>query len=160
MLCPLLAYDVDGNVVAVLDHVVARDPSGKVAGLVDFASHEDAGGEHTDIWSVSNAVGSKVWPEWLGSQAHEFHVELDGPPGRKRISALVHNDSGFRRERATLEANIAMRIAIYAPDPADIRDLVGGPDSPLLLDFYGAVEIVAPLPASDLPILTISDLIV
>jgi len=108
----LLAYDGNGDVVATLDHVVARDDHGNVVGLVDFEAHEAAGAEHTDIWNVSNATGSKVWPEWLGGRAHEFRVELAGPPGAKRITALVHRDSGHRRDRAAIEAAIPMQMVL------------------------------------------------
>jgi len=149
----LLAYDATGSIVGTLDYVVARDADGNVVGLVDFAVHEDVGGEHTDIWTMSNAVGSKVWPEWLGGQASQFRVELDGPPGRKHIAALVHRTSGHRRERATVEANIALRIAVYDPAPADIRDLVGGPDRPLQLDDDGKVKIKAPVVRPNLPLI-------
>jgi len=151
----LLAYDTAGTVVATLDYVVARDDEGNVVGLVDFAAHEEAGGEHTDIFVVSNATGSKVWPEWLGSGAHDFTVELAGPPGGKHIAALVHKTSGHRRERATVEANIAMRVAVYGPDPADIRDLVGGPDRPLALDDDGKVKVMAPPVRPNLPLVAV-----
>lgn len=127
----LLAYDTAGNVVATLDYMVRYDDDGAPLGLVDFESHEKAGGEHTAIWNVENAAGSKVWPEWLGSRVHDFRVELEGPPGRKRIAALVHKVTGARRDRAALEAAIAERIAHAAGKPADLRDLVGGPDRPL-----------------------------
>jgi hypothetical protein len=138
MLGMLIAYDVNGNIIATLDHCVARDESGAVVGLIDFDAHETAGGEHLDIWNVDDAKGSKVWPEWLGREAHRFKVELEGPPGQKRIAALVHKQSGQRRERVVVEAAIAGRIAA-APEgePADIRDLVGGPDRPLRLDAEG-----------------------
>lgn len=72
--------------------------------------------------------------------------------------------SGFRRRRATIKAVIAERVAVrqaeanairaslpqlrdpdgrflprpeVLPEPADIRDLVGGPDHPLVLDDTG-----------------------
>jgi len=153
MLSMLLAYNASGTVVATLDYVVSRDDEGNVVGLVDFAAHEEAGGEHTDIFVVSNATGSKVWPEWLGGRAHDFTVELAGPSGGKHIAALVHRTSGHRRERATVEANIALRIAVYDPEPADIRDLVGGPDRPLQLDDDGKVKIKAPVVRPNLPLI-------
>jgi hypothetical protein len=131
----LVAYDAAGNVIATLDHMVAKDADGNVTGLIDFAAHQDADGEHTDIWQVSSAVGSKVWPEHLGSQAHDFRVELAGPPGGKHIAALVHKTSGHRRERASIEAAIAT-----APDvngARDLRHIVGGPQKPLHLDADG-----------------------
>lgn len=137
MISCLIAYDADGNVVATLDHMVVRDVDGNVVGLIDFAAHEAAGGEHLDIWVHSAAAGSKVWPEWLGSRAHEFRVELVGPPGGKHIGALVHRQSGHRRGRAEVEAAIAQVIAEAGDEPADIRHIVGGPDRPLPLDADG-----------------------
>lgn len=109
----LLAYDFNGDVVATLDYLVIYDetkPGRPPLGLVDFAAHEEAGGEHTDIWSNDAAVGSKTWPEWIGGRAHEFTVELDGSPGAKRIVALVHKESGHRRERAAVGAEIERRL--------------------------------------------------
>jgi len=137
MLAMLVAYDTAGNVVATLDHLVARGVGGNVTGLIDFAAHEEAGGELLDIWNVQGAVGSKVWPEWLGGRAHDFRVEKDGPPGAKRISALVHKTSGYRRERSDVISAINARVAEANGKPADIRDLVGGPDRPLRLDDEG-----------------------
>ena len=143
----LVAYDGAGNVIATLDHVVARDDKGEVAGLVDFAVHEENGGEHTDIWSVDGAAGSKVWPEWLGARAHDFRVELNGPPGHKRIAALIHKTSGRRRERAAIEAAIERRRAgTPKGQPLDLRDIVGGPDRPLPLDDEGR-DAIRPDPA-------------
>jgi hypothetical protein len=138
----LLAYDPTGAVVATLDHMVARDDEGNVVGLIDFAAHEAAGGEHTDIWMHHGAAGSKVWPEWLGGQAHSFRVELDGSPGAKHIAALIHRDSGHRRERDAIEAAIAA-----VPDHGsgkDIRHIVGGPGRPLALDDKGRTATVKP----------------
>jgi hypothetical protein len=131
----LLAYDATGTVIATLGHVVARDERGDAIGLVDFAAHEDAGGEHLDIWHVHAAVGSKVWPEHLGSSAHAFRVELDGPPGRKGISALIHLETGHRRERSAIEA--AIEAAPVVEGVRDLRHIVGGPGRPLQLDDAG-----------------------
>lgn len=133
----LIAYDAAGNVVATLDYVVARDAEGNAIGLVDFEAHELTGGELTDIWYNELASGSKTWPEWIGMRAHDFRVELDGPAGRKRIAALVHRRSGHRRQRAAVETAIADRITAAGGEPADIRDLVGGPEFPLVLDDEG-----------------------
>jgi len=132
----LLAYDADGNVIATLDYVVARDEHGEATGLVDFAAHEANGGEHTDIWNVSNAIGSKVWPEWLGGAAHDFRVELAGPSGAKHIAALIHKTSGHRRKRKAIEAAIAA-VEPDAAEARDIRPIVGGPQRPLALDADG-----------------------
>jgi hypothetical protein len=152
----LLAYDANGDVIATLDHVVARDDQGNVVGLVDFEAHEDAGGEHLGIWHVSGAVGSKVWPEWLGGRAHDFRVERSGPPGAKRITALVHRESGHRRERHLVEAAIQARVDGANGEPVNISDLVGGPGLPLHLDEHGrtAARVVTVRP--DLPLLAVS----
>lgn len=133
----LLAYDAGGEVVGTLDYMVARDAAGDVVGLIDFEAQELAGGEMTDVWTVSSATGSKTWPEWIGSRAHDFRVELVGPPGNKRISALVHKVSGQRRERTAIEAELARRTKAAKGEPVDARDLLGGPDRPLILDEQG-----------------------
>jgi hypothetical protein len=128
----LLAYDDAGTVVATLDYMVTYDASGRPIGLVDFAAHEAAGGEATVWWVVNGPVkGSKVWPQWLGSRAMDYRVTLTGKAGHKRISALVHRDTGERIERKTIEKAITARIKAAQGAPADIRDLVGGPDRPL-----------------------------
>jgi hypothetical protein len=134
----LVAYDSTGAVVATLDYLVRYDENGMALGMVDFAVIEEGGGEMTDVWRVSNASGSKVWPEWLGTNAHGMTVELIGPPGNKRIAALVH-PSGHRRVRADIEAAIEARIS-ESIGPADIRDLVGGPGRPLELDDEGRTK--------------------
>ncbi len=152
MLGMLLAYDAAGVVVATLDHLVQYDDDGNVIGLVDFGAHEESGRDNTAIWTVSNATGSKVWPEWLGGAAHNFRAELQGPPGRKHIGALVHKTSGYRRERAAIEAAIAARIVEAGTEPADLRDIVGGPDRPLIL---GATGRDAPRPVSVGPTLPV-----
>lgn len=148
MLCMLIAYDASGDVVATLDHLVSYDADGIPRGLVDFHAIELAGGPLTDVWTNSSATGSKVWPEWLGAKAHAFRVELVGPPGAKRIGALVHKTSGHRRERAVIDAAIAARIAEAGDDEVDLRDVVGGPGRPLTLDDEGRTaprpEVVAP----------------
>jgi hypothetical protein len=148
MLSMLLAYDAGGNVVGTLDFMVRYDdtkPERPPLGLVDWAEHELAGGSLTDVWVVNNAVGSGSWPEWLGSRAYDFSVELQPgmAPGNYGIRALVHKVSGFRRERAAVQARIAARIAASHGDPADIRDIVGGPDRPLRIDADGRTVVAA-----------------
>ena len=96
----LVAYDAAGVIIATTSFAVSRDDDGNVLGVVDFQAHEDAGGDNLAIWKVGSAVGSKVWPEGLGGSAHQFRVELAGPAGNKHIAALIHKDSGHRRERA------------------------------------------------------------
>ena len=142
MIGMLIAYDANGNVVATLDYAVQHDADGAVVGLIDFAAREEAGLPVTDIWTASEAVGSKVWPEWIGGRAHEFKVELDGLPGAKHIAALVHKTSGHRRVRTEVA------IAAVKPDAdgaRDIRGIVGGPGSPLILDEDGQTIDKAPI---------------
>lgn len=152
----LLAYDATGNVTATLDYVVQYDDDGTPLGLVDFAAHEEAGGEMTDVWTVGGAAGSKVWPEWLGSRAHEFRAELVGPPGNKRIGALVHKVSGHRRVRAEIDARIDARVEATHGQPADIRDIVGGPDRPLQLDDEGKTKVRVPDARPALPLVSVT----
>ena len=143
MLASLIAYDADGHVVGTLDYLVAHDEAGNAIGLVDFAAHEAAGGDHTDIWTVDSGdparpvKGSKIWPEWLGSGAHDFRVELAGKTGNKHIAALVHKTSGYRRERAAIEAAVSAVEPNAGGAAANIRHLVGGPDRPLHIDKDG-----------------------
>lgn len=152
MLSMLLAYDAAGNVIATQAYMVAHDAAGNVLGLIDFEAHEMAGGSLTDIWIQSGAAGSGTWPEWIGGQALSFRVEV-GPD--KRISALVHGKSGFRRERAAIEA--AIRSAPVADNGArDIRAIVGGPNRPLVLDDQGRTVGRSPAPTgtpADLPVI-------
>lgn len=133
----LLAYDTKGNVVGTLDYLVQYNETGEPLGLVDFATHEEAGGKLTDVWNVEGAKGSGSWPEWLGAGVHDFRVELDKG---KRIAALVHKTSGSRRERAAIEAVVADRITKAEGSAADIRDIVGGPDRALQLDEQGLAK--------------------
>ena len=133
MICPLLAYDAGGNIIATLDYLVACEADGNVIGLVDFAAHEAAGARLREVWAVSSATGSGTWPEWLGSQAHAFRAELTG----QLITTLVHKISGVRRERAAIEAAIAATPVDGRTGAKDIRHIVGGPQRPLLLDEDG-----------------------
>lgn len=145
MLTMLLAYDAAGNITETLDYMVARDETGKVVGIIDFEAHERAGGKMRDIWTA-NAVGSGTWPEWIGPQAHAFRVERDATG---RIAAIVHKTSGHRREREAIEDAIAARIRESAGQKADIRDIVGGPTAPLVLDEDGRTRSrdIRPTPA-------------
>lgn len=119
----LIAYDAAGNVIATQDYRTIHDDEGNAVGLVDYAGHEEAGGEMLDVWTVeqhdgkdpatritTRAKGSKVWPEWIGGAAAHFRVELEGPAGAKRIARLVHKVSGHRRERSAVEGEIMTRI--------------------------------------------------
>jgi hypothetical protein len=135
MLCQLVAYDAANDVVGVQSLMAARDANGAVVGVVDFEAHELAGDKLRDIWDVQRAIGSGAWPEWLGSQTFDFRVELGGG----RITALIHKVSGYRRDRAAIAAAIAQRIQEQG-DGADLRDLVGGPTRPLLVDAQGHTD--------------------
>lgn len=141
MLAMLVAYDANHHVIGTLDYLVRYDERGEPLGLVDFEVIE-AQGEPLrlrpdgsgGVWNVEGAIGSGTWPEWIGSRAHEFEVELDG----QRLKALRHKQSGVVRVRADIEAAIAERINAASGQPADIRDLVGGPDRPLSLAADGS----------------------
>lgn len=162
MLGMLLAYDESGRVIATLDYMVHSDEEGNPVGIVDFEAVERAGVPLLDVWNVEGAKGSGTWPEWIGSAALEFRVERD-PDSSHPIRELVHiglpesvdhsgnrippkQGSGHRRRRDDVERMIAERISKAGGSPADIRDLVGGPDRPLLLDNEGrkAVRSTAP----------------
>lgn len=123
----LLAYDASGAVVATLDYSVVLDADGHVVGMWDFEATESAG-PLTAIWTVSNASGSGTWPEYLGQQAHAFRA-IRGSDGR--IAALIHKTSGFRRDRAAIQAAIAAAPVINGVK--DLRAIVGGPNRPIPL---------------------------
>jgi hypothetical protein len=135
MLCQLVAYDAANDVVGVQSLMAARDANGAVVGVVDFEAHELAGDKLRDIWDVQRAIGSGAWPEWLGSQTFDFRVELV----HGRITALIHKVSGYRRDRAALEAAIAA-VEPNEHGARDIRHLVGGPTRPLLVDARGHTD--------------------
>lgn len=147
MLSMLIAYDASGQVIATLDFCVKRDENGKVIGLIDFDAHERVGGKLRDIWQVDNAVGSGTWPEWISSRAHEFRVERDGG----LITALVHRTSGHRRERAAVMRELRARGQASPDGVIDARDLLGGPDRPLLLDDDGRTRQRVRRPPPNLP---------
>lgn len=147
MLGMLVAYDEDGKIIATKDFHVLYDethPDRPPVGLVDWGEMEEhdmpfARRPDRDVpggWFVPDAVGSAFWPEWLGGAATAFRVELDG----KKIRALVHRESGIRRERSAIDAAIAERIEAARGEAADIRDLVGGPMRPLRVDERGVVQ--------------------
>lgn len=153
----LVAYDADGNIIAETQYQSVIDPeTGENLGLVDFATLEEAGvafrgsGEHVNVWEVPGAVGSAVWPQYLGAAARKFRVELDE---NKRIKALIHRPSGVRRTREVIERQINERVTktldggthhmgypIVKAVAVDISDLVGGPDRALEVTPTGAVR--------------------
>jgi len=142
MLSMLVFWNDAGEVVGTLSTLMVRNENGEVVGHVDFEAVEDSGGRIRELCDISTAAGGGAWPEWLEGKAHDFTVELDPnpSPARARIAALVHKKSGHRRERADIEAAIAERIQKANGKPADIRDVVGGPNRPLLLDEDGRTK--------------------
>ena len=148
MLGPILYFDAAGNVIGSLDALVDRSPEGDAIGLVDFEAHELAGDRlrrfavvgWTDsaTGTTTYATGAGTWPEWIeGAKLAEFRVELEPnpAPARARIRALVHRTSGYRRERAAIEAARAAAPIVYGA--RDLRAIVGGPTRPLALDADG-----------------------
>lgn len=148
----LLAYSESGEIVGTLDYLVKYGEDGAPLGLVDFAATEDAGVPLTQVWNVQGAAGSGSWPEYLGARAHEYRAELAAHGERPKITALVHKASGHRRDRAGIEAAIQARIDAAHGQPADIRDLVGGPDRPLQIDAEGKTSPRQPAQPSALPV--------
>ncbi len=134
----LIAYDASGDVLGTLDNLVVYDDDGMVLGLLDFELAEAAGKDLQEILSAPTSVGTGFWPEWLGPETQNFRVVLAGPSGKKRLVRLVHKKSGHERTREAVEAAIAARRA-RTPEgqPVDLRDILGGPDRPLLLDENG-----------------------
>jgi len=88
----VLAYGEDGRIIATLDGIFSDGEA------VDLADHEASGGKLRQWWEVSGAIGSGTWPEQLGGEAHQYRVELD-PSQPHRIVALIHRETGVRRER-------------------------------------------------------------
>jgi hypothetical protein len=156
----LIAYDEGGNVTNTRSFQnVYDEDTGEAIGTIDFLAAEAAGIPNTAFWKITKydhvyddkgnmtrvpvadqpVKGSKVWPEYLGGEAHQFRVILAGPEGDKRIVKLVHRKSGVVRDRAKIEKAIEARKAEAREEgkPADLRDLVGGPTRPLKLDEDG-----------------------
>jgi hypothetical protein len=149
----LVAYDEDGNVLATLGHLVQRRPDGSKR-LVDFAALEERGGEFDaaqpgGVWHVEGAAGSKVWPERI-DRPEDFRVEKEGPPGKRRIAALVHKKSGYRRERKDIEARLERRMAELTGGGEarmtlsqyldSIKDIVGTPTEPIQVTRTGRTK--------------------
>lgn len=158
----LIAWDADGNVIARCSYMARRDETGEVVGHYDFEDLELAGYSLTGLWVVRGAVGSGTWPEFLYDDVHRFRVELR--PGRKGgtplIRALVHRESGFRRERADIEQRLLAHVDRVArekrqrgePVEVDITEVVGGPgDRGLLLDADGRTKARFRVEVPDLP---------
>lgn len=154
MLSMLIGYspDADGRLVVtrtVDSWTVIADDHETVLGLLDFEAYEAAGRKFrlrlgaearadgpVGIVHFDSVTGVGSWPEWIRAVG-EFAVEID-PGATHPIRRLVHLRSGHVRERTEIEARIAQRIAeADAERPADLRDIVGGPDRPLALDGAG-----------------------
>ena len=134
---PLIAYDAQGGIIAVLDFLVVEGAEGHA--LVDFLAAEAAGVKLRTIWEVSGAAGSTTWPEWLGERFHEFSIDLDhAKPHRGR--RLVHRGSGHIRDRDTIDGDIHRRKQARARaglHVADLSHIRGNPLHPLELDVHG-----------------------
>lgn len=125
-----LGYDEDGHVIAGL-HVLVRYVDGEPQ-LVDFEELE-AQGILASVWNPSGVSGTGSWPEWLRAEdAIQHDVALDE---QGRITS-VQRRGGIVRSRADITAEIESRLR-EGEGVADIRDLVGGPDRPLVLDPQG-----------------------
>lgn len=159
----MVAWDKDGQVVATCSFM-ARMEDGEVVGHYDFDAAELGGHSLRDLWVVPRAVGSGAWPEQLGVQAQAFKVETRPGPkgGTHKVVALVHKDSGHRRERAPIHAEVDRRVgAARAQEaltgtygPPNITDLVGGygDNRGLALDEHGRdMPKVVGRPAPDIP---------
>jgi hypothetical protein len=156
----LVAYAEDGTVLGTLDFLVRKRPDGRKE-LIDFVG-KDARGEPLDseedpgagLWHVPGAKGSKPWPERVAPLTG-FRVELDGPPGRKSITALVHR-SGVRRNRANVEAAIEERLGSTTREAGGrlslrldaylglLADVTGLPDEPIVVDPETGEEVRRP----------------
>lgn len=107
----LLAWDEGGNVIASLDGVVRSD------GLMDLVAYEAEGNRLRTLWNVNGAVASGTWPEYLGASAHDHRVVVD-PSAPARVVALVHRETGVRRERdEVLALPQSLRGSRGAPAP-------------------------------------------
>lgn len=159
MLSMMIAYDADGTPIATLELLIHYDENGDPIGVIDFGAYEAAGEPLTDLWGIPGAVGSSTWPEWLSmSDLKQFEVELhpdwhraDSDRPAHRVKALVHKASGKRRDRAEIESRIQERIEQANGEPADIRDIVGGPDRPLALTEDGETKPRVPRQAKAMP---------
>lgn len=148
----MVAKDNDGNVIGLVDFAAHEDAGGR---LRDIWEQSNAVGSGTwPEWLGGAAYAFKV------------ELDPNPGKARARIKALVHKKSGHRRERAAIEAAIAERhneaklearkkgeqqrallkgkvrddvIAEFTDPPVkvDLRDILGGPNRPLLLDEDG-----------------------
>ncbi|MCA1570851.1 MAG: hypothetical protein LC798_11140 [Chloroflexi bacterium] len=165
----VIAYDANGNVLQSQGPLVYRRPDGSKL-LVDYEAMEAVGipldseeasaipesvelppGCIRGVWHHPHAAGSKVWPERI-DRPHDFRVEKEGPPGAKRLSALVHKTSGYRRERKTIEKAVEDRLAAATKAAGGtlhvtvdeylnlVADIVGLPNEPLQLTSTGRTK--------------------
>lgn len=156
----LLLYGPDGAVIGSLESMVQYDDDGRALGLVDFEAHELAGGRLREVIEHEAAAGAGTWPEWLGAQAHDFRVELrPGPKGdTPLIRALVHRESGYRRERSDVEATIAAMLDEATPGRAvEMSDFIGSPGKRLELDTDGRNAVPTKRARPNLPLRRIDD---
>lgn len=149
MICSMVGWDADGIVRLTVELFLRYDPATDRPIVVDFEETERAGTDLRELYCIRDRDGNDrlagygSWPEWLPpDKVHgRFRVDLRPGPrgGSPKVRALVHRQSGVRREREVIEAAIAERVrrAKERDELADLRDLVGGPDRPLPLDDEG-----------------------
>jgi len=149
----VVAKDDNGNVIGLIDFEAHEAAGGRLRDVFDV---ENAVGSGTwPEWIGGRAYDFKV------------ELDPNPGQARARIAALVHKTSAHRRERASIEAAIAERmneakvaakkkgdeqrallkkrgisddVIVQFTDPpikVDLRDILGGPNRPLLLDDAG-----------------------
>ena len=147
----VLYYDpASGEVAGVIDYQLAVDDDGNTTGIIDFEQMELDDLAPADFGMGVSRSGdptvfeSGFWPEWIGGQAQHFVVEWQPPAAgkrRPRITALRHRVSGHRRVRAQIEAARQARWdATPKGQAVDMRDLIGTPTRPLVLDDTGRTK--------------------
>lgn len=86
----LIAWNENGDIIATLDGLFEGTQA------VDLEEREAAGVRLRTFWNVAGAVASGTWPENIGAEAAQYRVER-GADGR--VAALIHRETGGRRER-------------------------------------------------------------
>lgn len=164
----VVAKDEDGKVIGLIDFAAHEDAGGR---LRDIWENDQAVGSATwPEWLGGRAYDFKV------------ELDPNPGAARARIKALVHKKSGHRRSRADIEAAVAERTneakaqakqrgeaqrnflrsrgakeetVVEFTDPpvkVDLRDLLGGPNKPLLLDDDGKTKQRPKVERPNLPI--------
>lgn len=164
----VVARDEDGKVIGLLDFAAHEDAGGR---LRDIWENDQAVGSATwPEWLGGRAHDFKV------------ELDPNPGQARARIKALIHKTSGHRRVRADIDAAVAERtneakaqakergeqqrnflrskgvkeetVAEFTDPPVtvDLRDVLGGPNKPLLLDDDGKTKPRQKVARPNLPI--------